>query len=190
MSAIEVYLNALNVALSAAPAAEREAILAEVRAHLADILARGGDEAVDAAIARFGTAGDYAAAAVEAHGLDRALGSSNPFALVLAALRFAGGSALMLATASAAVVLLVFAAGFAAVAVADLVRPDQVGLFAGESGLTFGLAPDASRAASSEALGRWIIPMALIAALACAWAGAVMLRIGAKRRLSRLAARR
>jgi uncharacterized membrane protein len=189
MMTAEDFLTALAKALKAAPEPARKDILAEVESHLGDVADRSGDAGVSNAIERFGAPDDYAARALEAHGLAAALAQPSPWQAVNAAMRYAGDSLIILTAAFAGFCLALFGVAFGGIALVDLIAPDHAGLFVQENGgWAFGVFSQADRADAHEVLGRWIIPISILGSAACFLLANLAVRLGVRSRLRRLTA--
>lgn len=187
MMTADDFLSALARALKAAPARAREDILAEVESHLGDVADRSGEAGVSEAIMRFGAPDDYAARALEAHGLAAALAQPSPWQAVNAAMRYAGDSLIILTAAFAGFCLALFGVAFAGIALIDLIAPDHAGLFIqDDGGWAFGVFANLGQTGEREVLGRWIIPISILGSAACLALANLAVRLGVRSRLRRL----
>ena len=188
MTTADEFLRALRGALRVAPTRARDDILAEVESHLGDVADRGGEAGVADAIERFGAAEDYAALALEAHGLALALTQPSPWQAISASIRYAGDSLLILAGVLIGFCLALFGVAFAGIVLVDLVAPNHAGLFLQDNGSwTFGVFSQADRAGAREMMGRWVIPTSLFGSVACFALANLAVRLGVRFRLRRLA---
>jgi hypothetical protein len=173
MNRIDAYLGALNAALSALPAAERDDIARELGGHLREREAAGG---LDPALRAMGSPETYARTFLEDRNLSQALIRPNPLALLFAILNRGARSVLAFVFGTLAALLYLFAAAFALIVVLKEITPDNVGWWAGHGHFEFG-AIFGSVHPGPERLGYWIIPIAAGAAVCCYVLATELLRL-------------
>lgn len=177
------FLSALKDELSFVSRSQCEEILREVDSHLCDMAARGGEAAVEAAIAGYGTPRAYAERLMEAYGLERALAEPATGRLLGATLSYAGRSLVLLSGAFVSFVFAALALAFLAIAVVELAAPELTGLYVGEGVLAFGIVPPSVTQGIEDPLGLWILPVSVAGALLSAMSTVWILRASLKRRL-------
>ena len=157
--------------------------MSEIRSHLGECAGQG-QAALAAAITGLGAPHDLARRYLEEYQLAGAVGHAAPGRLMLAMLGRARQSALSLATVFAAVLLYVMAVTFLAMAVVKPLAPGHVGAWSTPWGLQVGITTDPP-AGAVDLVGYWIMPFALLLAVACYIAGTRLLRAMGWRLLSR-----
>ncbi|MHB8077716.1 MAG: HAAS signaling domain-containing protein [Candidatus Krumholzibacteriia bacterium] len=159
------YLRRLRAGLAPLPESEREEIVRETAAHLLDRLAADGAAgSPGGALGELGEPEAYAARFVSNYRISSALASGSPVALATQVLRLLGTSAWAFCGGTVVLIFYTFAFGMLIVGLAKPIAPSQTGLFLGPGGgFSLGIIDAASRAGAREALGYWLIPLALIA---------------------------
>lgn len=183
------FLSALEEELAFVSRSQREDILQEVDSHLCDMAERGGEAAVEAAIAGYGSPRAYAERLMEAYGLERALSEPGAGRLFGATLVYAGRSLGLLCGAFVSFVFGAIALAFLAIAVVELAAPELTGLFVGDDSGSFGIVPPAVSEGIEDPLGLWILPIALLGTLLSAMFAVWILRVSLKIRLRSIRAK-
>lgn len=182
MTEIDHYVRRLLWGLQSLPHEDRLSIAAEIHSHLADC-ANEGTAALDHARVRLGAPHVLATRYVEEYALSGALARVAPAHLLLAVLHRGSRSIGAALAGFGAAISHVFVLAFVMIAIAKPIVPQNVGLWVDRGGgLTAGLV-SAPPHGPNEALGLWIIPLAVAAALACYLFGTQVLRSVARRLL-------
>ena len=177
------YLHRLERGLRILPPEDRATIIAEIRSHIADRLSATG-ASVQEVLDGLGDPAELAQGFLDQYKLEDALARSAPGTLMLAILERATRNLFAFAIGLGALAAYGFALSFALVAVMKPILPQQVGLWWGKSAFVFGvikLIPTGT----TEMLGYWIIPMALVATVLCYLAGTSLMRFGGRLLLRR-----
>ena len=165
LSASSLFLQRLERKLVGLSPADREEIIAELRGHIEEQRVRSGDDGSEA-IAALGSPDLLGQALREARRpqlAHRLIAHS-----IAAARRLAAGARVSLAG-----LLYVTASAFMAVAVAKPIMPAHVGLWTASHQVVFGIV-SAPGAPSTERLGFWLMPLAMLVATMIAGMGVVV----------------
>ena len=155
---IETYLKSLARALRGLAASDRDDILNEIRAHLEH---RAGEKRLDEAIKALGAPESCARGFLDELKLQTAFTDAGPAKTFGALLALASRRLTAAAGLFVSGIFFLFAFGFAATGVIEMVAPDKAGFFVDqvEGVYVFG-AVDAPGPNTRELLGRWMIPVA------------------------------
>ena len=176
------YMLRLRRALSSLPEGERIDIVAEIHSHIAERASPPGRSVHDV-LAALGEPEALANGYLDDRELSHALRRSSPGRLLAAVLGRATRSLTALSVGLASVVLYAFALSLTLTAVLKPIMPRNVGLGHGAHGIQFGL--PAAPPASADALGLWIVPLALVAAVLCYLAATGLIKAGGRTLLRR-----
>jgi hypothetical protein len=171
--AIAGWIRRFRWSLGGIPGPERDEIVAEVRGHISERVAAGAS--VTDALNAFGTPEGYARSFVEEMELMSAISGGGTPSLLNVVMRRAHRSLIAAASFVAVLMLAALALGVAVTAVAELIAPEEAGLWIGRNNFFFGMTdePEGMR----ELLGPWILPLApLVVGLAWVLARLVLLR--------------
>jgi uncharacterized membrane protein len=176
----ETYLRQLERDLARMPADERGKIVQEIRSHLAE-RAAVGPQMLRAAITQLGPPSSLARSFVDDWQLSGALERGPSWRILLAMLQRVWRSLAAVVICTVTCVLYAFAVAFLIIAVMKPITPGNVGMWAGQNGgigdfgVIFGTVHT-----TAELLGWWIIPIALVCAVFCYFAAALIMRGGGR----------
>jgi len=185
---LEDYIRRLDWALRDLPSEDRRNIKAEINSHLAERAAQGSF-ALDAAVLALGPPDRFARAFVENYELSGAVNRASPTNLLLVMLLHASRSVAAFLIGFAALIFYLFSLAFALMAVLKIITPAHVGAWINDGAVEFGAHYGGPPPGGAELLGYWVIPLAVLLALACYILGTLLLRGGARRMLRRARAR-
>lgn len=183
--AVADYLKRLERALRSLPAEDRAAIVAEIKSHIEDRIAATGLLPHDA-LASLGDPVELAAAYLDQMRLEQAVARSAHGELLVTILERAGRSLAAAALGFSALFFFCVTLGFALLAVAKPIVPQQTGLWIGPDFLALAVL-DKTPQGGHELLGYWIIPLGLVLGTLSFLAARALIRLGGRVLLRRSA---